>query len=219
MTKKYVYQKYVEACGDDQYLSKHMWYITWNEFCSNVVIQKPRSDLCEVCQQSVTSIGKLSGMPEDVKKEKIQESLQHLNNVQNERSYYKRVIAESVQSIPSELLSTYLHTKLVPCSSDHLLHISFDYAQQVLIPCDGRQIGPLYFLAGYKVALFGIAVEPVGKFFLYIIPEACNTGKGANCVISLLHHFFDNFTMGKNELFVMQTTALVRTKIDLCFNI
>ena len=72
--------------------------------------------------------------------------------------------------------------------------------QQVLLPFDAQQVGPVYFLAVYKVALFDVAIEPFHKFFLYIIPESCSTGKGANTVLSLLHHFFDNFSLGEEEV-------------------
>jgi len=95
-----------------------------------------------------------------------------------------------------------------PCSEDIELHISFDYAQQILLPCDSQQIGALYFLAGYKVALFGIAVEPIQKFYLYIILEAANTGKRANAIISMLHHFFENFSLAT------QTNVVDKTKTN-----
>ncbi|XP_046553950.1 uncharacterized protein LOC124263377 [Haliotis rubra] len=79
------------------------------------------------------------------------------------------------------------------------MHQSFDFAQQVFLPQDSQQVGPLYFLCGYKVGLFGIAVEPLRKFVLYIIPEAAHCGKGSNVVISLLHHFYTNFSVGETD--------------------
>lgn len=100
----------------------------------------------------------------------------------------------------AEVASQFNRIRPSPCSWDGTLHVSFDYAQQILLPCDAQQVGPIYFLAGYKVALFGIAVEPIQKFVLYVIPEACNTGKGANTVISLLHHFFENFGFGESTI-------------------
>ena len=34
----------------------------------------------------------------------------------------------------------------------------------------------------------------------YLIDEASNTGKGANTVASMLHHFFANHTLGESEV-------------------
>ncbi|CAG4963645.1 unnamed protein product [Parnassius apollo] len=51
-----------------------------------------------------------------------------------------------------------------PCSYDDAMHYSFDFAQQVHLPHSSQQIGPLYFfffLTGFKVCLFGVAVEPL----------------------------------------------------------
>ena len=39
--------------------------------------------------------------------------------------------------------------------------------------------------------IFGICCEPLSKQVTYPIDEACNTGKGADTVISYLHHFFE----------------------------
>lgn len=77
------------------------------------------------------------------------------------------------------------------------MHYSFDFAQQIHLPYDSQQVGPMYFLTGYKIGLFGVACEPLGKFVLYILPESCVCGKGANTVVSLLHHFFENFAIGE----------------------
>ena len=34
----------------------------------------------------------------------------------------------------------------------------------------------------------------------YLIDEASNTGKGANTVASMLHHFFANHSLGESEV-------------------
>lgn len=79
---------------------------------------------------------------------------------------------------------------------------SFDYAQQIHIPSSSQQVGPIYFLTPYKVVLFGVACEPANKMVIYLVPECPARGKGANSVISYLHHFFDNFTFGEEEVWL-----------------
>ncbi len=198
MTKTYVYDKY-RAVEKQNPMGRRLWYLTWRQFCSNVVIQRPRSDLCSICQHAVTSMGRLAGFPEHIKRERIEESLGHLELVDRERCYYRHIIETCKERI-AEVALYFSHIPRPPCSWDGTLHISFDYAQQILLPCSGQQVGPIYFLAGYKVGLFGVAIEPLHKFVLYIIPEACNTGKGANTVISLLHHFFEHFGLGASSI-------------------
>ena len=92
------------------------------------------------------------------------------------------------------------------------LHYSFDYAQQIFLPHDSQQVGPIYFLAPYKVGLFGIVIEPINHFVLYVIPESCQIGKGANLVISMLHHCLTNFSFGKSNLFLHADNCIGQNK-------
>lgn len=58
----------------------------------------------------------------------------------------------------------------------------------------------LYFKTARKCAVFGICCEPISKQVTYLIDEACTTGKGADTVISFLHHFFEEHSEGETEL-------------------
>lgn len=83
MTKKFVYKKYLKM-KPKQPLHKRTFYTTWLAFCSNVVIQRPRTDLCTICQHAVTSMGKLAGLPDAEKRTRIENSLRHLTVVDHE---------------------------------------------------------------------------------------------------------------------------------------
>ena len=143
------------------------------------------------------TVAKMRNLPEDTKLQLIKNCQDHLVLVQNERKHYSTVI-EMCKKQPNCPIELGEH---LVCSFTGNMHISFDFAQQIHLPFDSQQVGPIYFLTGYKVALFGIAVEPVGKFVLYVIPEACATVKGANIVLSLLHHFFEHFGTGETDVF------------------
>lgn len=83
-TKLAIYEKCVIACQGEpsQPVSLiHFWKL-WNIFCRNIVIQKPRSDLCVECQTSIITLGRMQNLPEDVKQERIAASLTHLDVVQ-----------------------------------------------------------------------------------------------------------------------------------------
>lgn len=49
--------------------------------------------------------------------------------------------------------------KYIPNSYDGDIHYSFDFAQQIHIPFDSLQPGPIYFLTPFKVSLFDIIIE------------------------------------------------------------
>ena len=80
------------------------------------------------------------------------------------------------------------------------VHYSFDFAQQVHYPHNPLQPGPMYFKTARKCAIFGVCCEGIPRQVNYLIDEAFNTGKGANTLISLLHHFLGHHSLGEVEL-------------------
>lgn len=85
--------------------------------------------------------------------------MNHLNNVETERAYYDTIILKSIEKINNSCIGIRLGQH-EPRSYSGLMHYSFDFAQQINLPYSSQQVGALYFLAGYKVALFGITAEP-----------------------------------------------------------
>ena len=83
-----------------------------------------------------------------------------------------------------------------------LAHYSFDFAQQIHIPFDAQQTGPEYFKTARKCRLFGVCNDGVSQQVLYLIDEAENPGKGADCVISLIHHYFETHTKGERAAYL-----------------
>ncbi len=77
---------------------------------------------------------------------------------------------------------------VVPCSS----------AQQVFYPNNPLQLGPMYFLTPRMCAIFGVCCEGIPRQINYLIDEAVNTGKGANSIVSMLDHYFDNHGLGEH---------------------
>ena len=73
-------------------------------------------------------------------------------------------------------------------SSSRIAHYSYDFAQQIHFPYDSQQTEPEYFKTAHKCGLFRVSDNGKWQMVLYLIDEAENPGKGADCVISLLHH-------------------------------
>ena len=91
-------------------------------------------------------------------------------------------------------------TALASGSGPDSAHYSFDFAQQVHYPHNPLQPGPMYFKTARKCAVFGVCCEGIPRQVNYLIDEASDTGKGANTVVSLLHHFLKSHSLGEVNL-------------------
>ena len=127
--------------------------------------------------------------------ERIANQEEHLRCVNLERQLYRDMVNDSKLVVGEDRLQPN-----IPCSKDYAMHYSFDFAQQVHIPSNPEQPGPIYFLCPRKVGLFGIACEGVPSQVNYIIDEGMSGGKGANSVLSYLNDFLKNFGMGEATL-------------------
>ena len=75
----------------------------------------------------------------------VQAQQEHLNCVQKECEFYKKVCEEdkiNFQVMEDELELDERHEA---CSLDMTMHYSFDFAQQVHVPSNPMQPGPIYF--------------------------------------------------------------------------
>ena len=202
-SKVHVYRQYETTCKDSssRCVSETYFRRIWRNLLPHIVVQRPRTDLCAECHHNLTSLGQLRTFDDDVKQSMLQRSVDHLTEVTRERSLYQKDVAVAKDSLAGEpSLSMGLLSSHDPNSQDVISHYSFDYAQQMHIPHDSQQVGPLYFLTPYKVALFGVACEPASKMVLYAIPENAVVDKGSNSVVSFLHHFFENYAYGEKSV-------------------
>jgi len=120
----------------------------WLQLLPRIVLTRPMTDLCWVCQRNNREITMSSNLPEVIKATKLAKQQDHLANVKKERELYREEVnqcKESQQHHPQQL------GKHTVCSNDLPAHYSFDFAQQVNIPYDPLQPGPMYFLCPRKV--------------------------------------------------------------------
>ena len=75
-------------------------------------------------------------------------------------------------------------------------------AQQIHYPSDPLQPGPMYFLTPRKCGVFGVCNEALPRQVNFLIEEACDTGKGANNIISKLHYFFERYGFGEEVAYL-----------------
>ena len=82
--------------------------------------------------------------------------------VQAERSLYNSMVSDAKTTCRDSGLATLEPS--APCSRKMTMHYSFDYAQQVHLPSNPQQPGPIYFWCQENVPCLGFAVrECLGK--------------------------------------------------------
>ena len=164
----------------------------WEQFHPTVVVAKPMSDLCETCQQNTTKLLRSANLPDHEKSECVRKQKEHLALAQAERNVYKEACKEAEINFKRIKDTTDLSAPHESCSFRGTMHYSLDYAQQVHIPSNPMQPGPIYFKTPRKCGIFGMICEAIPRQVNYLIDEASNVGKGANSTISYVHHYFEN---------------------------
>ena len=84
-------------------------------------------------------------------------------------------------------------------------HYMFDFAEQVHIPHQARQVGPIYFKVCRKIQVFGICCDSNRKQVNYLIDEDNGIGvngtntHGPNSVISMLDQYFTKHALQESN--------------------
>ena len=79
------------------------------------------------------------------------------------------------------------------------MHYSFDFAQQIHVPSNPLQPGPVYFKTPRKCGIFGVMCEGIPHQVNFLIDEAVSVGKGANATISYVHYYLEHYGLGEQH--------------------
>ena len=201
LSKSSIFERYKEACTKAEMspVGRSKFYDTWHSLLPHISIATPSSDLCFVCQQNNLAIQQSACLSEEEKTERLQIANDHLKRAKTEREYYNQQVDEAVQEIKKSTTPT-------------VAHYSFDFAQQVFYPYDAQQTGPEYFKAARKCGVFGVCNDGKNIQIFYLIDEAENPGKGADCVISILHHFFSTHGMKEKHVKLHADNCVAQNK-------
>ena len=140
---------------------------------------KPATDLCPTCQNNVVKIFRSVNLLESEKSDSLKEAEEHLKLAKQEREVYNAECVKCIEELKSDP------------QSPKVVHVSFDFAQQIYFPSSPQQVGPLYFLTPRKCQIFGVCSESHMQQVNYLIDENDFAGKGANEVVSMVHHYFE----------------------------
>ena len=141
-----------------------------------------------------------------------------------EQSFYSAVCERAKQSVRQKFESNGVFSppppasQHPPCSLPSVVHYSFDMAQQVHYPSDPLQPGPIYFLTPRKCGIFGVCCEAIPRQINYLIDEACDTGKGANTIVSMLHHFLQEHSLGEMDVHLHADNCVGQNKNNTMFH-
>ena len=169
----------------------------WKQLVPYVVTSKPMSDLCWTCQKNNILVYRSANLAEAEKSERLQAQEAHLRRAEQQREVYRGMVKESREFLEVAGIKELRESR--PCTLSGSVHYSFDYAQQVHLPSNPLQPGPIYFLAPRKVGIFGVCCEGLPRQVNYLIDEAHMVSKGSNAVVSYLHHFFDTYGLGETD--------------------
>ena len=201
-TKIGVWRKYETACraSDKQAVGSSKFFQMWEQFYPDVVISKPMTDLCIICQQNANKLQRAANLPESEKAEILKDNQDHINSAQREREFYRNSCTNSQKTLDNIGGYAILNrTNRNVCSLKATIHYSFDFAQQVHIPSNPMQPGPIYFKTPRKCGIFGVMCEAIPQQVNFLIDEAATTGKGANATISYTHYYFQHHGLGETD--------------------
>ena len=205
-TKASVHREYEACCKKvEEDSGKPVRCFGYREFCrvwSEVVpyirTMPPAEDICPVCQENAARIMGSANQSEDDKKQLLSTADEHLAKAKIQREHYRKQVESSKESINKGTV--------------HCLSYSFDHAQQVHYPSNPQQPGPIYFKVPLKCGIFGVCDEGNRSQVNYLIDEAQTCGKGANTIISMVHHFLQHFAQNQQEIFLHADNCVGQNK-------
>lgn len=200
-------QAYKDKHGSEAHvIGKTAFINVWKSVIPSLQFMSPKSDLCETCEKMKMNIQYAT---EQEKKLAVTENyLNHLNRAKQERDYYNANIKHAVED--GKLNPNINKPQILFKTFDGSAHITYDWAQNVLVPYSPQQIGSLFFKSPRKVHLFGVCNTgnfPHTEQTNYIIdegemPNDGKQGKGVNCTLSLVLHAIQKYNRGEKKLVI-----------------
>eukprot|EP00117_Sycon_ciliatum_P019832 scpid38438/ scgid5141/ len=202
-TYKAVHKLYVTAGNSAgiRVMGESSFRSIWHQCTPHLKFMSPRTDVCDLCEKLRRRV--MSALTEQDKVAACSALQDHIAAAQHERDYYRGATISAAEQLQA---SAQCAPPCAPCSqATFKTHYTFDFAQNVSIPQEWRQVGPLYFKVPRKVQVFGVNNEAVPHQVNYLIDETDTIGTngskshGPNSVVSLLHHFFAHHGYGEEQ--------------------
>ena len=205
---KTVHSQYVAACtiSGSTHVGYSVFKSVWHQCMSHVRFMTPRTDVCVVCEDMRLRVQ--SALTEEEKLACTAEFRVHIENAQGEREFYKLVTIKAKNEYDrfEHIPRCSYGLCRPPCSIPMTrCHYTFDFAEQLHLPCHSRQVGPLYFKVPYRIQLFGVCDEARPQQINYLYGEKDTIGEnGTKChgPNSMLHYFFETHGNGEEACYL-----------------
>jgi hypothetical protein len=185
MSFRYVHRMYLKSVpASERAVGYQSFLKIWQEVTPNIKFQKPRTDLCQTCEDHIKNIRMAIGRKEENEKIRYyKDAIKHLQQAKKERDYYRKVIKKTQKVYKNLFDENIPPSKRKKSIRKFSMHYSWDFAQQLNYPYEDQQVGPIYFKTPRRAQLFGVCCEAIPCQFNYLIDEADFLNKGANTVI------------------------------------
>ena len=163
-TKIGVWRTYETACRalDKRAVGSSTFLQMWGQFYPDVVVSKAMTDLCITCQQNTNKLQRAANLLESESAELLRNHQDHIKSAQREREFYRHSCTNSQKTLDNiggyAILS---HTNRYVCSLKVTILYSFGFPQQVHIPSNPMQLGPIFFKTSRKCGIFGVICEAI----------------------------------------------------------
>ena len=117
------------------------------------------TELCLTCQQNTTKLLRAANLSELEKSDCIKAQQDHLNCAQAEQELYRNTCSDATTTFTSREDEVDFNESREACSFAGTMHYSFDYAQQVHIPSNPLQPGPIYFKVRENVVFSALCAK------------------------------------------------------------
>ncbi len=206
-----IFRKSMEE-SNGRIVEYHTFRRLWVENYPHIIFSKTKSDLCMTCEDHNKQINAAIAAGTDQEKlESLEKAKEHLLAARKERDHYRHSLEIAKQSLEANQGAD---AKAVP----ETMHYSWDFAQQLQYPYEDHQVGPIYFKSPRTAQLFGVCCEAIPRQVNYLIDEADFPGKGADTVISILDHFFSNYSLGERNLLLTADNCVGQNKNNAVLN-
>ncbi|WAR17612.1 hypothetical protein MAR_032206, partial [Mya arenaria] len=140
----------------------------------------------------------------------MEKSEKDLYVARREREVYRETLKEAADEMSSHVRAIG-PVPVLSCPELVHVHYTFDYSQNVTIPHHCRQMGPLYFITGRKVHIFGVKIDSTGKHSINAYVRVYNAS-GQNKNRYVLAYLSWRIEMGLHEeiLLLMQILCFLK---------
>ena len=158
------------------------------------------TDLCMTCQQNTNKLQRAANLSEREKAQSLKDYQDHINSAQSEREFYRNSCTNSQKTLENIGGNALMNrTNRNACSLNVTMDYPFDFAQQVHIPSNPMQPGPIYFKTPRKCGIFGVMCKAIPQQVNFLIDKAAMAGKRVNATISYSHYYFAHHGLGETD--------------------